>query len=282
MRRDESTFNDLSIPATEPCATFYAIFETDFVQVRIHVKQPAVILSKNVLTLRKFPVEIRKIIYSDVIADSGLTTGLIAAARPDSLLYGEVLETLFKEHVFVLSVGNQKTFSSLSNKPVKCPENADLVNQVRKAITQRVPKFYLKGTEGLLTSDVSMYFPIRTRITDITMEFQGRRVNVHQFYDITKLWFKYFSTVVNFTVIWTNVSIQGNKSVFGRAPYPPEALKGAIRVANKWLKVEAVLVEEKGELQMKRQGNTVRSEGRGMSRSRDMAQGSELEIFTWT
>lgn len=87
----------------------------------------SVVESKNFLTLPKFPVEIRKIIYSNVIATEGLTTGLIAALRPDSLLYGEILETFFQEHTFVLSDENQGVFKSAS-----------------KTILQRITKIDLK------------------------------------------------------------------------------------------------------------------------------------------
>jgi hypothetical protein len=87
----------------------------------------SVIESKYFLTLRTLPVEIRRAIYSNVIANDGLTTSLIAALRPDSLLYGEILETLFQEHAFVLSGENQEVFKSVS-----------------KTILQRITKIDLK------------------------------------------------------------------------------------------------------------------------------------------
>jgi hypothetical protein len=65
-----------------------------------------VVEAKMFFSLRIFPVEIRKMIYSHVIASEGVTTGLIAALRKDALLYGEILETLFRDHSFVLGREN--------------------------------------------------------------------------------------------------------------------------------------------------------------------------------
>lgn len=45
-------------------------------------------------------------IYSHAIASEGVVTGLIAALRKDGLLYGEILETLFREHSFVFGREN--------------------------------------------------------------------------------------------------------------------------------------------------------------------------------
>ena len=86
----------------------------------------SVIQSKYV-SLRKLPVEIRKMISSNAIANEGLATSLITALRSDSLLYGEVLETLFAEHMFVLEQRNHETVRSMP-----------------KEITQRVSKLCLK------------------------------------------------------------------------------------------------------------------------------------------
>jgi len=67
------------------------------------------------------------------------------------------------------------------------------------------------------------------------MDFQ-ERVNVHEFYAVTKLWFRYFGTVRKFTVVCTILLKYGTE--------PPETLMHCIRVANKWLKREAVLVKD--------------------------------------
>jgi hypothetical protein len=67
----------------------------------------SVVESKTTSNLRVFPVEIRKMVYEDVIAGDGALAGLIAALRPDPLLYSEVLEILFREHTFVLSCENR-------------------------------------------------------------------------------------------------------------------------------------------------------------------------------
>jgi len=89
------------------------------------VVSPSVLLTKSVIqvkdamTFRGFPAEIRKMIYSRVIANGGLATNLFAALRPDSLLYDEVLETLFQEHMFVLSEKNQQAVATLPEKTRK-------------------------------------------------------------------------------------------------------------------------------------------------------------------
>jgi hypothetical protein len=123
-----------------------------------------------------------------------------------------------------------------------------------------------------------MYFPIGTKITSIKMEFQDRRVNIQHFYDVTKLWFKYFGTVSKFTVVWKD-SKPWKQGDFRLAPDPPEALKGAIRVANKWLEIEAILI--KGKSQKRKEVN---SKGfvPGILRWPDVILGPELETFTWT
>jgi hypothetical protein len=71
-----------------------------------------VIQSKTWSNLRDFPVEIRKMIYKDVIASDGVSAGLIAALRSEPILYGEILETLFREHRFVLSKQNLDAFGN--------------------------------------------------------------------------------------------------------------------------------------------------------------------------
>ncbi|TVY16833.1 hypothetical protein LARI1_G006509 [Lachnellula arida] len=221
----------------------------------------SVIESKNTLNFRRFPGEIRKMIFLNAIEIDGLTTGLIAALRPDSLLYSEVLETFYQEYIFVLSDENQEVFKSVS-----------------KTSLQRLTKIYLKGINVVPTSDASMYFPIGTKITSITMEFQGRLVDIHHFYDITKVWFKYFGTVLNFTVVWKD-SKPWKEGDFRVPPDPPEVLKTAIRVANKWLKIESVFV--KGKSQEKKRINTGHS-NLGMFRKPRVILGPELETFTWT
>jgi hypothetical protein len=65
------------------------------------------------LGFRQLPTEIRRIIFSIAIK-MGLSTSLIAALRPDPLLYAEVLETFYKKHVFILSDENQAAFKSMS------------------------------------------------------------------------------------------------------------------------------------------------------------------------
>lgn len=52
------------------------------------------------VSLHKFPVEIRRMIYSSAIAIDGLATRFVAALRPDAVLYGEILEFTTKSIPF--------------------------------------------------------------------------------------------------------------------------------------------------------------------------------------
>jgi hypothetical protein len=81
---------------------------------------------KESTSFRRFPVEIRNMIYSNIIATEGPTTNLIAALRPDFLLYNEILEVLFREHTFVFSEQNHKTIASLPEDIRKRVTKVDL------------------------------------------------------------------------------------------------------------------------------------------------------------
>jgi hypothetical protein len=56
------------------------------------------------LDSRQLPTEIRKMIFSSAIKIDGLSTGLIAALRPDPASHKEVRETFYKEHIFIISL----------------------------------------------------------------------------------------------------------------------------------------------------------------------------------
>ncbi|TVY36332.1 hypothetical protein LOCC1_G007918 [Lachnellula occidentalis] len=213
----------------------------------------SVIQSKPV-SLHALPVEIRRICYSYAIANEGLASNLMAALRPDSLLYGEVLETLFAEHTFVLE-----------------RQNHEAVRSMPKRTTQRVTKLCLKTGWAALESedDVSLYIPPGTRITDIQLEFQGQTVNIREFYAVTKLWFRYLGTVRTFTLVWTVLLNDESEDKFE----PPEALNCCIRIANKWLKREAMFV--KGE-SPKEYTSSVSSIFRGRVHT------EETVTWTWT
>jgi hypothetical protein len=96
--------------------TSYGIHESQLHDCEVigGVLTESVTQSKTGLSLRRLPVEIRKAIYSDVTETEGLATGLIAALRPDYLLYGEVLETFFQKHTFVLSKDSQEALKATS------------------------------------------------------------------------------------------------------------------------------------------------------------------------
>ncbi|KAF8857733.1 hypothetical protein BDZ45DRAFT_674486 [Acephala macrosclerotiorum] len=211
------------------------------------------------LDFRQLPAEIRKMIFSSAIKIDGLSTGLIAALRPDLLLYSEVLETFYKEHIFILSDENQEAFKSMS-----------------KTKLQRLTKICLKGLKNIPTNDASIFFPIGTKITSITIEFQGRPVDIQHFYDITKGWFKYFGTVLDFAVVW-KASKPWKAGDSEGPPDPPEALKTAIRVADTWLGTKSVFVKEKS--QEKKPINTTHSNLRPYKPR--VVLGPELETFTW-
>jgi hypothetical protein len=111
------------------------------------------------------------------------------------------------------------------------------------------------------------------------MEFQGNRVNTQHFYNIVKLWFKYFGIIQKFTVVWSQLWKPWNFRTIRVAPEPPEALNGAIKVANKWLKTEAVLFKSTG--QMMKQDNPTFSRGRMFNNS-GATDVQELEMYAWT
>ncbi|TVY43247.1 hypothetical protein LCER1_G009020, partial [Lachnellula cervina] len=221
----------------------------------------SVVETKNTMNFRRFPTEIRNMIFSSAIQMDGLSTGLIAALRPDSLLYSEVLEAFYREHVFVLSHENQEVFRS-----------------ALQARLQGITKIYLKGITALPTSDVSIYFPVGTHLTSITVEFQGKLINIQKFYDITKMWLKYFGSVLQFTVVWKDIR-PWKVGDCRLPPDPPEALKAAIKVANKWLKTDSSFF--KGMTQERKQVKTTHSNP-GMFRGPIAVLGPELETFTWT
>jgi len=116
---------------------------------------------------------------------------------------------------------------------------------------------------GIPTKEVSVFFPSNTRVLDITMNFEGSRVDINHFYGVAKQWLKYFGTVKTFRVIWTNSGPGALPStyrdhvshrVLPREISPPTALLGCIKVANKWLKVEGILA--KGHMQINKLGNS--------------------------
>jgi len=139
----------------------------------------------------------------------------------------------------------------------------------------------MKG-KGVPTRDVSVYFPADTKILDISIKFEEDCVNIDHFYNVTKLWFKYLRTVTKFKVVWINT---GSLSSYANPPMlnPPAALLGCMRVANKWLKTEGVLV--KGKMQVKKSELSTAS-GAGMfavpAREGRVVQLLEVETFTWT
>jgi hypothetical protein len=110
------------------------------------------------------------------------------------------------------------------------------------------------------------------------VEYHGSLVNIHHFYNVTKLWFKYFGTVRKFTVMWSEAWNPKNHRAVLATPEPPRTLKGAIGVANKRLNAEAVLVKAAGEI--KKQDATFSGEGK-LHRS-SMTDGPRLEIYMWT
>jgi hypothetical protein len=55
-------------------------------------------------------------------------------------------------------------------------------------------------------------------------------------------WFKYFKTVKTFTVVWTDDRTY-NPQDFTKILEAPIALNGAIRVANEWIRRQAVCVK---------------------------------------
>jgi hypothetical protein len=130
----------------------------------------------------------------------------------------------------------------------------------------------MKG-KGIPTKDVSVYFPNDTELLDISMEFEGSRVDIDHFYNVAKLWFKYFGNVTRFKVVWTNTGPWALSSTYfelnsDRARYrevkPPKSLLDCIKVANKWLGTEGILV--KGKIRVHRPGISKGSEGKVASK----------------
>jgi hypothetical protein len=68
------------------------------------------IQSENTVSLPEFPFEIPKIIYLYKNATSELTVEFIAALPPDPVLYGEILDTFWKEHIIVISYEHSTRF----------------------------------------------------------------------------------------------------------------------------------------------------------------------------
>jgi hypothetical protein len=66
-------------------------------------------------------------IYEDVLEEDQAALGLMAAFRPDSLLYGEILEMCFRKHTFVLS-----------------GENLEALKSTPDAVKRRITKISLK------------------------------------------------------------------------------------------------------------------------------------------
>jgi len=135
-------------------------------------------------------------------------------------------------------------------------------------------------------SNVSVYFPTGTKITDIRMELRGSRVDVQHFYDVMKLWFTYFGTVRKFTLVWSQPWRAWTLGSMPVIPKPPKALKDAIKVANKRLKKEALCFQGTGQLDPD-EPESRRIPGPGFSEERtfsmsNAARVQELEIYEWT
>jgi hypothetical protein len=116
------------------------------------------------------------------------------------------------------------------------------------------------------------------------MEFQGHSVYNAHFYDITKLWFKYFGTVRKFTVQWIDdipvkhQAFRVNDTLW--PPGPPKSLGGAVKVANKRLKTVAVLEKEIIKAQGLVQASSSRVGEFGLP-TPDLKE-EEVEMWTWT
>ncbi|KUJ16858.1 uncharacterized protein LY89DRAFT_684885 [Mollisia scopiformis] len=206
------------------------------------------------LEFRQLPPEIRKMVFSYAIKMDGLSTGLIAALRPDPLLYAEVLETFYKEHIFVLSDENQAAFQSMS-----------------KIKLQRVTQICLKDMNNIPTKDASVFFPIGTKLTSIAIEYQGVPVDIQHFHNITKRWFRYFGTVVDFKVVW-------KEGDFGGLPNPPKGLKIAIQAADMRMGIKSVLTRGKS-----REEKPIDTRHSNLRPCRPVVVlGPELETFIWT
>jgi len=129
--------------------------------------------------------------------------------------------------------------------------------------------------KGISTKEVSVYFPLDTKIRDIGMKLEGSPADIDHFYNITKIWFKYFGTVTKFTVNWTNTRARMLAS-------PPAGLLGCIKVANKRLQTECVLV--KGTMQVKNPGDFRVASAENMTSVSQwkLPDFVEVETFTWT
>lgn len=77
------------------------------------------------------------------------------------------------------------------------------------------------------------------------MDFQGGGVNTHDFYNVVKLRFRYFGTTRKFTVVWSQFWQPGAYRIMQVAPERPRSLEGAVRIANKRLKTEAIHIKGK-------------------------------------
>jgi hypothetical protein len=70
-------------------------------------------IAKNNSTLRRFPAEIRAMIFAYFMINKNQWT-IFDVLRPDPLLYDEALEVWYKEHRFKLSVRNYRCFAAAS------------------------------------------------------------------------------------------------------------------------------------------------------------------------
>ncbi|PQE04598.1 hypothetical protein CJF30_00004391 [Rutstroemia sp. NJR-2017a BBW] len=210
------------------------------------------------LDFRQLPAEIRKMIFSSAMRINGISTDLIAALRPDPVLYNEVLESFYEENTFILSDANQDAFRAKT-----------------KTKLERLTKIYLKCLKSTPTNDASIFFPIGTKITSITVEFQGNSVDVRYFYDIAKFWFRYFGTVLDFAVIW-KASKPWKTGNYGGPPDPPEALKAATRNADKWLGTKSALIRGKSQEQIPMNTSSNLRPSQPV-----VVLGPEVETFTW-
>jgi hypothetical protein len=162
---------------------------------------------------------------------------LIAALRPDSLLYKEILGTFFREHIFQLSTSKYKSFS------VSSPKVKPRISKLHLNFNLYPWKQSPKHIYPLPTSDVTKYFPTGTHIRNIHIEFFGPHVNLTPFYDVTKIWIKYFGSVTTLKVSRMGPRTEDHPPT-GRGEIvkeAPDSLKGAIKVANKWFRREAVV-----------------------------------------
>lgn len=126
------------------------------------------------------------------------------------------------------------------------------------------------------TKDASIFFPIGTKITSITIEFQGHPVDIQPFHNITRRWFEYFGAVLDFKVVW-KASKPWKEGESGGPPKPPERLKTAVRAADTRIGIKSVLV--RGKSQEEKLIDPIHSNLRPCKPI--VVQGPELETFTW-